>query len=76
MQVVYTGDSMIAWSSSLHSIESGSSVYGSILEKFPEGHGDTALDEYRFSSSDEWSIRADYSDFRGHAVSKRLGSQG
>ena len=39
MQVVYTGDSTIAWSSSLHSIGSGSSVYVSILEKFPEGHG-------------------------------------
>ena len=75
MQVVYTGDSTIAWSSSLHSIGSGSSVYGSVLEKFPEGHGDTAFDEYRFSSSDGWLIRADYSDFRGHAASMRLGSQ-
>ena len=76
MQVVYTGDSTIAWSSSLHSIGSGSSVYGSVLEEFPEGHGDTAFDEYRFSSSDGWLIRADYSDFRGHAASMRLGSQG
>ena len=56
LQVVYTGDSMIAWSASLHSIESGSSVYDSILEEFPEGHGDTVVDEYRFSSSDRWSI--------------------
>ena len=52
------------------------SVYGSVLEEFPEGHRDTAFDEYRFSSSDGWSIRADYSDFRGHTVSMRLGSQG
>ena len=74
MQVVYTGDSTIAWSSSLHSIGSGSSVYVSVLEKFPEGHGDTAFDEYRFSSLDGWSIRADYSDFRGHAARMRLGS--
>ena len=74
MQVVYTGDSTIAWSSSLQSIGSGSSVYVSVLEKFPEGHGDTAFDEYRFSSSDGWSIRADYSDFRGHVASMRLGS--
>ena len=36
----------------------------------------TTVDEYRYSSSDEWSIRANYSDFRGHAVSMRLGSQG
>ena len=76
LQVVYTGDSMVAWSSNLHSIGSGSSVYGSVLEELPEGHGDTTVDEYRFSSSDGWSIRADYSDFRAHAVSMRPGSQG
>ena len=76
LQVVYTGDSTVAWSSSLHSIGSGSSVYGSVLEEFLEGHGDAAFDEYRFSSSDGWSISADYSDFRGHAMSMRLGSQG
>ena len=76
LQVVYTGDSTVAWSVSLHSIESGSSVYGSVLEEFPEGHGDTSVDEYRFSSSDEWSIREDYSDFRGHAVSMCPGSHG
>ena len=52
LQVVYTGDSMVAWSVGLHSIGSGSSVYGSVLEEFPEGHGDTTADEYRFSSSD------------------------
>ena len=51
---------MVAWSSSLHSIGSGSSVYGLVLEEYPEGHGDTTVNEYRFSSSDEWSIRADY----------------
>ena len=51
LQVVYTGDSTVAWSSSLHSIGSGSSVYGSVLEEFLEVHGDTAVDEYRFSSS-------------------------
>ena len=76
LQVVYTGDSMVSWSSSLHCIGSRSSVYGSVLEEFPEGHGDTSFDEYRFSSSEGWSIRVDYSDFRGHATSMRLGSQG
>ena len=40
LQVVYIGDSTVAWSSSLHSIGSGSSVYGSVLEEFPEGHVD------------------------------------
>ena len=38
LQVVYKGDSTVAWSSSLHSIGSGSSVYDSVLEEFPEGH--------------------------------------
>ena len=76
MPVVYTGDSTVAWSSGLHSIGSRSSVYGSVLEEFPEGHGDEAFDEYHFSSSDGWLIRADYSDFRGHATSIRPGSQG
>ena len=76
LQVVYIGDSTIAWSFSVHSIGLGCSIYGSVLEEFPEGHGDTAVDEYRFSSSDGWSTRTDYSNFRGHAVSMRLGSQG
>ena len=76
LQVVYTGDSTVAWSSSLHSIGSGSSVYSLVLEEFPEGHGYTAVDEYRFSSSDGLSIRVDYSNFRGHSASMSLGSQG
>ena len=76
LQVVYTGDSTVAWSASLHSIGSGSSVYGSVLEEFLEGHGDTTVDEYRFSSSDGWSIRADYIDFRGYDASMRPRSQG
>ena len=76
MQVVYTRDSTVEWSANLHSIGSGSSVYDSVLEKFPKSHGDTAVDEYRFSSLDGWSIRADYSNFRGHVVSMLLRSQG
>ena len=60
LQVVYTEDSTVAWSASLHSIGSGSSVYGSVLEEFLEGHEDTVVDEYHFSSSYGWSIRADY----------------
>ena len=76
LQVVYIRDSTVAWSASLHSIRSGSSVYRSVLKEFPKGHGDTAVDEYCFSSSDELSIRTDYLDFRGHAASIRSGSQG
>ena len=76
LQVVYTGDSTVAWSDSLHSIGFGSSVYSLVLEEFQEGHGDTTVDEYHFSSSYGWSIKADYSDFRGHAASMHPGSQG
>ena len=54
LQVLYTGDSTVEWSSSLHSIGSGSSVYRSVHEEFLEGHGDTTVGEYRFSSSDKW----------------------
>ena len=76
LQVVYMRDSTVAWCSSLHSIGSGSSIYGLVMEEFPECHGDAAFDEYFFSSSDEWSIRADYSDFRGQATIMRPGTQG
>ena len=60
LQVVYTGDSTVAWSVSLHDIGLGSSVYDSVLEEFPEGHVDIAVDEYNFSSLNGWSIRANY----------------
>ena len=42
------GDSTVAWSAILYNIGSGFSVYGSRLEEFLEGHGDTTVDEYRF----------------------------
>ena len=62
LQVVYKGDSTVAWSSSLHSIGSGSSVYGSVPEEFPEGHGDTIVDEYRFSSSDVLHLKGSWEE--------------
>ena len=52
MQVVHMRDCTVAWSPSLHSIGSGSQVYSSILEEFPESHGNTVEDEYCFSSTD------------------------
>ena len=36
----------------LYHIGSGSPVHGSILEEFPEGHGDTDEDEHSVSSVD------------------------
>ena len=44
-------------------------VDGTLLEEFPEGHGDTVDDEHRFSSTDRWSVGEDYTGFRGHAAS-------
>ena len=39
LQVVYTRDSTVAWSSSLHSIGSGSSIYGSFWKSFQKAMG-------------------------------------
>ena len=61
LQVVYTGDSTVAWSASLHSILLGSLVYSSVLEDFPKVHGDTAVDEYRFHPQTD----CDTPNFRG-----------
>ena len=66
------GDFSVAWSVSIHSIRSGSQVYNSFLEEFPESHGDTVDDEHYFLSSD----REDHPDFRGHAMGIRSRSQG
>ena len=66
----------IAWSAGLHSIGSESQVYGSLLEEFPESHGDTVYDEHYFSSTDKWLVGEDHTGFRGHAVSMHPGSQG
>ena len=67
--VVYTGDSPVAWSASIHSIESGSLVYGSFLEEFPVIHDNTVDDEHCFSSLKGRSVREDYLEFRGNAMS-------
>ena len=57
-------------------IGSGSPVHGSVLEEFPEGHGDTDEDEHSVSSVDGRTIKEDYPGFGGHAVSIRPGLQG
>ena len=45
-------DCLVAWSVSIHSIKSGSQVYGSFLEEFPTSNGNTVDDEHNFSSPD------------------------
>ena len=57
------------WSASLYSIRPGFHVYSSFLGEFPESHGNIVDDEHCFSSSNGWSLRVDYLDFRGHATS-------
>ena len=46
------GNCPVIWSVSLYHIGSGSSVHGSVLEKFLEGHRDTDEDEHSVSSVD------------------------
>ena len=46
------GNCAVIWSVSLYHIGSGSLVHGSVLEEFPEGHGDTDEDEHSVSSVD------------------------
>ena len=74
MSVVYSIDYPAKWSTSVHSIGQRSQVYNTLLEEFPEGHGDIVNDEHHFSSTDRWSVGEDHADFRGHATSMCPGS--
>ena len=69
MPVVYSRYCPITWSAGVHSIKQISQVYGTRLEEFLEGHGDTVDDEHRFSFTDRWSVGEDHTGFRGHATS-------
>ena len=68
---MYTRDSLVTWSTSIHSIGSGLQVYDSFLGEFPAIHRDTVDDDHNFSSLDGWSVREDHIDFRGHVESMR-----
>ena len=57
-----------------HHIGQGSQVYGTLLEEFPKGYGDTTDDEHGVSSTDRWLVGEDHTGFRGHATSMRPGS--
>ena len=54
MSVVYSRNYLAPWNTSVHSIGQGSQVYGTVLEEFPKGNGDTVDDEHCVSSSDRW----------------------
>ena len=60
LPVVYSRNCPATWSTSVHSIGQGSQVYGTLLEEFPEGHGDIVNDEHHFSSTDRWLVGEDH----------------
>ena len=70
------GNCQFIWSVSLYHIGLGSSVHYSVLEEFPEGHGDTDEDEHSVSSVDRRTVKEDCPNFGGHVVSMRPGLQG
>ena len=72
LSVVCPRDCPATWSTSVHSV--GSQVYDTLLEEFPEGHGDIVDYEHCISSVNRWSVGEDHIDFRGHTVSMRPGS--
>ena len=74
MPVVYSRNCPAIWSVSLYCIGQGPHNYGTLLEEFPKGHGDTVDDEHYVSSADRWSIEDDHTNFRGHVASMRPGS--
>ena len=76
LQVVYMRDCPVTWSASVHSIRSGSQVYGSFLGELLTSHGDTVDNEQDFSFPEKWSIREDHPHVRGHATGMCPGSQG
>ena len=69
MQVIHARDCSVTWSTSVYSIGQRSQVHDTLLEEFPEGHGDAIDDEHYVSSIDRWSDGEDHTGLRGHAVS-------
>ena len=70
------GNCLVIWSVSFYHIGSGSPVHCSVLEEFPEGHGDTYEDEHSVSSVDGRTVKEVYPGFGGHAVSMHPRLQG
>ena len=68
-QVIHTRDCSVTWSTSVHSIEQGSQIHGTLFEEFPKGHRDIVDDEHCISSIDRWLVGDDHTYFRGHIAS-------
>ena len=54
LPVVYSRDYPATWSTGVHSIGQGFQVYDTLLEEFPEGHGDTVDNEHHFEGFHGW----------------------
>ena len=76
LQVIHTRDRPVTWSACLCRIRLGSKVYGSLLEEFPESHGNIVDDEHCFSSTDRRPVGEDHTGFGGHVAGMRPRSQG
>ena len=57
------GNFSVIWSVSLYHIRSGSPAHSSVLEEFPEGHGDTDEDEHSVSFVDGRTVKEYYPGF-------------
>ena len=66
LQVIHTIDCPVTWNTSVHSIGQGSQVHNTLLEEFPEGHGDVVDNEYCVSSTDGWSVGEDHTGLMTH----------
>ena len=64
-------DYPVARGTGVHRMGLGSQVYGSFLEEFPVSHKDTVDDEHSFPSPNEWLVREDHPDVRGHWTGMR-----
>ena len=76
LQVIHTRERLITWSASLYCIKPGSQVYDSLLEEFPDSHGNTVDDEHCFSSTYRRPVEEDHTGFDGRTMGMRPKSQG
>ena len=54
------------------SYRTGIPDFSTLLEEFPEGHGDAVDDEHHFFlSTDRWLVGEDHTGFKGHVASIR-----
>ena len=62
------GDYLVTFCASIHSLGSGSQVYGPFLGEFLASYGDKVDDEHSSSSPEGRLVRKDHPDIKGHAT--------